>query len=144
MFDDEELKRILAIDFGEKRIGLALSDPLMTFAYSFKTILNNEKFWAELRFIIKDKNIIKIILGLPLKENGEHSGITKKVIEFKEQLIKKFAIEVILQDERYTSQIAQQNILQSVTKKSKRRDKGLIDSNSAAIILQDYLNEIKK
>ncbi len=138
---EEELRRILAIDYGKKRIGLALSDPLLTFAYPYKTISNDNNFQKELSALLVKKNIEKIILGYPLKENGEYTILTEEVLKFKERLEKKYKIEVILRDERYTSSIAQEMIFQSVNKKSKRRDKGLLDQNSAAVILQDYLDE---
>ena len=141
MTDESSLKRILGIDFGLKRIGLALSDPLMMFAYSFKTVLNDDKLWNELSGIITGQNISKIILGYPLKESGKPSSITSDVLKFKKLLEEKFKREVILRDERYTSSIALEQINQSVTKKSKRRDKGLLDRSSAAIILQGYLDE---
>ncbi len=141
MADNTTYSRIMAIDYGTKRIGLALTDPLITFAYPYKTILNDSGFWNELENIVHDKNISKIVLGYPLKENGEPSSITNKVLKFKSQLEEKFRLEVLLRDERYSSSLAQEIINISVTKKSKRRDKSLLDKNSAAIILQDYLNE---
>jgi len=139
----EELNRFLAIDYGLKRIGLALCDPLFTFAYPFKTVLNGQNLWKELKEIISVQSVTKIILGLPVKENGKDTSISAEVLKFKNQLESKFKIEVILRDERYTSSIAQEFILKSVTKKSKRREKGLVDRSAAAIILQDYLDEKK-
>ncbi len=137
----EELNRMLGIDYGVKRIGLALCDPLKTFAYPYKTILNDNKLWNELSKIIKEQNITLIILGYPLKENGEPASITKNVFEFKKILEEKFKTQVILRDERYSSAVAFELIKESVTKKSRRRDKGLIDRNAASVILQDYLDE---
>ncbi len=131
--------RYLAIDYGLRRIGLALTDPLKLFAYPFETISNDNKLWANLKRIIKDKNIVKIILGNPLKESGEESAMSIKVMDFKNQLEKKFNIQIILWDERYTSSLAKESILESVTKKKKRRDKGLVDRNAAAIMLKEYL-----
>jgi len=141
--EEIHLKRFLAIDFGTKRIGLALCDPLKTFAYPFNTISNNSKTFQELKKIIKDKNVERIILGLPLKEDGSETSISKEVKEFKVKLEKLFQMEILLRDERYSSSIAEDQIKQSVNKKSKRRQKGLIDSGAAAVILQDYLDEIK-
>ena len=140
MTDTELFTRLLSIDFGTKRIGLALCDPLRTFAYPFKTVSNDDKIWSELLRIINEQAISKIILGYPIKENGEPSSITKDVVRFKKNLEEKFKLEVILRDERYSSSLALDMIQQSVTKKSKRRDKGLIDQGAAAIILQDYLD----
>lgn len=137
-----EPARILGIDFGLKRIGLALSDPLRIFAYPYKTLSNDKIFWKELRKIIEEKNIEKIILGYPIRENGNKSGIAGKIDDFSKELKREFRIQIIFWDERYTSVIAQEKILESVTKKSKRRNKGLLDQNSAAIILQEYLNTL--
>ncbi|MGA7720688.1 MAG: Holliday junction resolvase RuvX [Ignavibacteriaceae bacterium] len=139
----ENFNRFIAIDYGVKRIGVALCDPLYTFAYPFKTILNGQNLWNELGEIISGQCVVKIVLGLPVQENGKPSLIMSEVLKFKKQLENKFKIEVILRDERYTSSIAQEIILSSVTKKSKRRDKGLVDRSAAAVILQNYLDEKK-
>ncbi|MHB1686176.1 MAG: Holliday junction resolvase RuvX [Ignavibacteriaceae bacterium] len=143
MVDENSYHRIMAIDYGAKRIGLALTDPLLTFAYPFKTLLNDKNFWKEIISISEKKNVSKIILGLPLKENGEEYELTATVLKFKTELEKKLSIEVLTRDERYTSSIAQSIITATVSKKSKRKDKSLVDQSAAAIILQDYLNEIK-
>ncbi len=137
-----EPDRILGIDYGLKRIGLALSDPLKIFAYPYKTLINDKNFWNELSGVIQEKNVTKIILGFPLNESGSKSHVTDQVGKFAKELENKFKKEVILWDERYTSVMAREKILESVTKKSKRRDKGLLDQNSAAIILQEYLNSL--
>ena len=138
-----EENRILAIDFGLKRIGLALSDPLLTFSYPFKTILNDNSLWQNLKSIIEEKNVRKIILGYPLRNNGEKTDVTENVLEFRDKLKNQFKLEIVLWDESFTSEMAKQVVIKTVTKKSKRRDKGLIDQNSAAIILQEYLDGIK-
>jgi len=131
-------QRILSIDYGEKRIGIALSDPLFTFAYSFKTLINDKKFWRNIAEIIDEKKIVKVILGLPNKDKNKE--LTEKISKFKNEIERRFKLEVIFWDEEYTSVIAQERIIESVTKKKKRQDKGLIDRNSAAVILQEYLN----
>ena len=135
-----EEKRILGIDYGLKRIGLALTDPLETFAYPFKTIPNDKNLLNELEVLIRGKNIEKIILGIPSGNNNKNSLIFNRIKSFKEHLNRKFSIEIILWDEAYTSVIAKQRVIESVNKKSKRQDKGLLDRNSAAIILQEYLD----
>ncbi len=142
MSEAGDYKRILAVDYGRKRIGIALSDPLLTFAYAFKTIQNDSKLFDELAGIIKEKEVTKIVLGLPLKESGESYDLTEEVKKFKDKLQKRFSLEVILKDERYSSSIAKDMIIESVTKKKKRKDKGALDRNAAAVILQDYLNEL--
>lgn len=141
---NNEEKRILSIDFGLKRIGLALSDPLLIFAYPFKTIFNDQKLWENLSSIIKEKNIKKIVLGFPLNNNGSKPTIADAVLIFKKKLEKKFKLDVILHDESFSSALAKEKVIESVNKRSKRRDKGLLDQNSAAIILQEYLDSISK
>ena len=138
-----EENRILGIDFGLKRIGLALSDPLLTFSYPFITIMNDNSFWNKLKSIIEEKKVTKIILGYPLRNNRTKFDISDNVLEFKSKLINRFHLEVILWDERYTSEIAKQIVINSGIKKSRRKEKGLLDKNSAAIILQEYLDERK-
>ncbi len=137
-----EPSRFLAIDYGLKRIGLALSDPLSLFAYPFKTLIKDQNFWIELEKIIREKNVIKIILGYPFKSDGSKSDIAQAIDKFANELKRKFKGEIIFWDENYTSAIAQMKVLESITKKSKRRDKGLLDQNSAAVILQEYINSL--
>ena len=134
----------MGIDFGLKRIGLALTDPLLTFSYPYKTILNDNSLWDNLKSVVEENNVNKIILGFPKKSSRPDKDITKNVLEFKDKLNIKFNMEVILWDESYTSEMAKQIVIKSVVKKSKRRDKGLIDQNSAAIILQEYLDEERR
>jgi len=136
-------ERILSIDFGMKRIGLALSDPLKIFAYPFVTLKNDNNFIPALTDLIKVQGISEIVVGYPLKENGEKSSSTLEVEKFVQRIKEKIKLNIVLRDERYTSELAKQNILQSVTKKKKRRDKGLVDRNAASIILQEYLDELK-
>lgn len=139
--ESENLSRILAIDYGAKRIGLALCDPLKTFAYPYTTILNGDTTFRELKKIISEQEIEKIIMGNPLREDGQVSRMLKPILDFKSKLEKNFPLEVILVDESYSSSTAQERIIASVPKKSKRREKGLIDKNAAAVILQEYLLE---
>jgi putative Holliday junction resolvase len=136
-----EESRILSIDYGKKRIGIAITDPLQIFAYPLKTIQNNRSKWDELGKIFKEYIIEKVILGYPLKEDGTKSESTLLVEGFKEEFEKKYSFSLELVDERYSSEIARQKILESVTSRKKRRDKSLVDMNAASIILEDYLKE---
>jgi len=139
--------RIMGIDFGKIRIGIALSDSLKMFAIAHKTILNNSATINELEKIVKEKNVIKFILGIPNEERQKKdskTSVINDVKKFKDNLIKKFSFEVELWDETYTSVIAQQRILESVNKKVKRQNKNLLDMYSAAIILQEYLDAVKR
>lgn len=138
-----EEKRILAIDYGSKRIGIAITDPLNIFAYPLITLTNDNKFFDNLKKILTQYIVVKILIGSPLKENGEESVTSQSVNKFIEELKKHVQIEVELVDERYSSEIARQRVIESVVSKKKRRDKSLIDKNAAAVILEDYLKSIQ-
>jgi len=142
MFDENET-RIMGIDFGLKRIGVSLSDSLKFFAYAHTTVLNNANSFIELEKIIKEKNVVKIILGIPNENHVSKTSVVNDIKKFKNALEKKFLLPVIFWDETYTSSIAQQRILESVNKKQKRKNKNLLDMFSAAIFLQEYLDSIK-
>jgi putative Holliday junction resolvase len=139
---NSECVRILSIDYGEKRIGLALTDPLCLFAYPLKTLDNDSKLWSNLTAEIKAHSVEKIVVGFPLKEDGTKSEFTLKVEKFIEELKRRTKLIVVPCDERYSSEIAKKKIIESVKSKKKRRDKGLVDRNAAAEILTDYLNSI--
>ena len=137
-----EKKRILGIDFGAKRVGIAITDPLRMFGYPLITILNDNNFWKNLGKLFVEYSIETIVLGYPLKESGARSTSTDLIEEFKVELEKRVKIPIVLVDERYSSSIAKQQIIVSVSSKKKRRDKGLIDKNAAAVILKEYLDTI--
>ena len=137
-----EQKRLLGIDFGAKRVGIAITDPLRIFAYALVTITNDNNFWKVFNQLFVDYEIETIVLGYPLKESGKRSSSTELIEKFKEILENNTNIPIVLSDERYSSVIAKQQILESVKSKKKRRDKGLVDKNAAAIILQEYLDSI--
>ena len=93
--------------------------------------------------IIKEKNVRKIIIGDPVKEDGTRTLIHKQINKFTEELKKTVKVEIEFVDERYTSEMAKQRIIETVPSKKKRRDKSLLDKNAAAILLEDYLKEVK-
>jgi len=141
--DEIPQDRILGVDFGLKRVGLALSDPLKIFAYPYMTIPYNKEFINKLMLVVKENTVSRIILGYPVNSRGEKTSLTDEIAKLKDEIEKKVKIPVTLWDERFTSEIAKARVLESVTKKSRRRDKGLLDQNSAAIILQEYLESGK-
>lgn len=138
---ENEFTRFMAIDFGLKRIGIALSDPLKTFATPFVTIQNDKYLFKRLEEIIKEKNVERILLGIP---DDSQNSVHNEVLKFKEQLEEKFKIPIILWNETHTSRIAERHIIESVKSKKKRRDKGLLDKHSAAIILTEYLDSLQR
>ena len=139
----KEYLRILAIDYGIKRVGFAITDPLRLFAYPLMTINRDKYFWDKFEQLFKDYQIELIVLGYPLKEDGSRSSSTELIEKFKTELEKRKSIKIELVDERYSSSIAKERILESVPSKKKRRNKNLVDMNAAAVILQDYLEMIE-
>ncbi len=139
-----EQKRIIAIDYGEKRIGFAITDPLRLFSYPLITLQNDGKLFNRIKEILTEYICDTIVIGLPVKENGEHTFVTELVLKFKEKLSTITNLPIEMVDERYSSSIAQQRIIESVKSKKKRRDKSLVDKNAACVILEDYLSTTKR
>ncbi|MEW6507290.1 MAG: Holliday junction resolvase RuvX [Bacteroidota bacterium] len=139
-----EEARILAIDYGEKRIGIAITDPLNIFAYPLTTFINNSDFIQKLKSVLEQYKVAKILIGNPVKENGSESRIFNMIINLKNEIEAVFNITVEIIDERYSSEIARQRIIESVKSKKKRRNKSLVDKNAAAVILEDYLRLSKR
>lgn len=135
--------RILGIDYGLKRIGLSLSDPTKTLASPLPTIQNDIKSIDKILEIINKNDVEKIVIGYPVNMDGSKSEICNVIDKFIHSLSTKVNLEIIKRDERLTSYIAQQQIIESVKSKKKRQDKSLVDQFSARIILQEYLDEIK-
>ena len=121
--------RILAIDYGRKRTGLAVTDPLQLIAGALDTIPT-------------ENGVETVVVGLPRQMDGSFSESYTYIRPFVGHLQKEFpTLKIEMFDERFTSKIAQHAILESGVKKSRRReDKGLVDRVSAAIILQGYLD----
>ncbi len=133
--------RILGIDYGNKRIGLSVTDPLKIFASPLITINTGEfdNFLTEYR---KTEEIDEFVVGYPVRLNNKPSESVKYIDPFLKRLRKKYpGIPVHLIDERFTSGMAFQTLIDGGVKKSGRRDKSLIDKISAAIILQSFLDK---
>lgn len=133
--------RIVALDFGLKRTGIAMTDELQIIASPLTTVDS-----AELMVFLKDlvlKNKIEtIVLGEPKRLNNEDTHITQNVYLLKEALEKEFPLQKIeLVDERFTSKMAMQSMIDGGLKKKQRQEKGALDSISATIILQSYMNQ---
>jgi putative Holliday junction resolvase len=131
--------RILAIDFGTKRVGLAVTDPLRIIASPLETI-HSKDLLAYLKTYDHQEGIDEIVLGLPTKLDGSDTHITQQVKQLHKHLQKQFPKKpVYLHDERFTSKMALDAMIASGAKKKDRREKGNIDKVSAAVILQSYL-----
>lgn len=131
--------RILAIDYGEKRVGVAVTDPLSIFATGLETLNADDSLIPQLKKITADYDVKEIIVGLPLTLKGEKGSAANQVIQFVDRLQKEISIPIILRDERFTSSLATQTIRDLGVGKKKRREKGKVDEIAAVILLQDYL-----
>ena len=134
------MSRYLGIDYGEKRIGLSLSDPLKIIASDYDVILNDEldNVLSKLKEIIEKNDVEKIILGLPYNMNGSLGFQAEIVLNFKEEL-EQFNIPIILIDERESSKKAETIMKELKIKNKKIRHTS--DKKAASIILQDYLDD---
>lgn len=131
--------KLLAIDFGTKRIGLAETDPLQIIASGLDTIENKKIFEFLDKYLITEQ-VDEIIVGEPKRMDDTPSESEKHIKPFIENLEKKYPnIPVKRFDERYTSKMAFQTMIDSGIGKKARRNKGLIDKISATIILQSYM-----
>ena len=132
--------RILSLDVGIKRIGIARSDVLQTIATpvgAFDTI----KVFQYLKNLFLSEPFEKIVVGWPVNLKGETGYATEMVENFIKKLKKELpGVEIVTLDERFTSQLAQQSIMASGVSRKRRQEKGLVDAVAAAILLQDYLD----
>lgn len=133
--------RILAIDPGGRRVGLALSDPLRIIASPFKTLLINDNADAirQISQVIESEQVVEIVVGLPLRPGAEKSEQTKRVETFIEELKTKVDQPVYTIDESYSSVEAEESLHRMGKKVG--QDKGAVDRIAAAIILKQYLRE---
>lgn len=137
--------RYLGIDLGSKTVGLAMSDPTNTIASVFKTIFfDNEDYLStidEIKKIVSDYDIGKIVLGLPKNMNNTLGQRAIKTVEYKKILEDNLDVSVVLFDERLTSVISNSILIEADMSRKKRKKK--VDGVAAQIILQDYLNKEK-
>ena len=136
------MSRIIALDFGLKRIGIAITDDSNKLAFGIETS-DYSDIIKTLRKIIKQNQIGTIVVGKPVKMNNIPSLIERNIQNFIKKLKKEFSsIDIERYDERFTSIIAKKAIRTSSLNKKKKRDKKLVDKVSATLILQSYLQKI--
>lgn len=134
------MDRIIGIDYGRKRTGLAVSDPLLIFASALDTV-QSAKIIDYLKNYAEKETIVRFVVGYPKNMDNSPSEAAKDVDVFLKSLSKNFpGIPVSLEDERFTSVLAQRAMIDGGMKISDRRDKTSVDKISAAIILQAYLD----
>ena len=138
------MDRLLGIDFGRKRTGLAVSDPLGIFASPLETV-QSAKLIDYIKNYAQTERIIRFVVGYPRNLDGRPSEAAADVDIFLKQLAKAFPeIPVSLEDERFTSVLAHRAMIDGGMKASQRRDKASVDKISAAIILQSYMDRTAK
>lgn len=131
--------RIMAFDYGTKRIGLAVTDPLQLIAGALGTV-HPEQIWEYLERYLAEEVVEAFVVGMPFQLDGTPSQSAQHVRGFSRKLRKKFPdIPVHFIDERFTSKMASASILAAGARRKQRQDKALVDAVSATLILQSYL-----
>lgn len=130
----------MAIDYGGKRTGIAITDELQIIASGLTTV-DTKSLFKFLEDYLKVEKVSKIIVGEPKRMNNEASTIGGEINQFVNKLSVLYPkIEIIRMDERFTSKIAFQTMIDSGLKKKQRQNKALVDEIAATILLQDYMN----
>ena len=132
--------RILGIDYGTKRVGLALSDATATIASPYRVLINDETLLNELALIIKEEEIKTIVLGLPKHMNNDLSATAGEAFKLEIELIK-LGVSVVMQDERRSTVEAERIMIEAGSNRKERKKQ--IDALAATIILQTYLDTNK-
>lgn len=137
------MARILSIDYGKKRTGLAVTDPLQLIAGGLATVATSELFEWLSQYVSREC-VERIVIGEPRQPNGQPSENLPRVQQFVNRWRKQMPqIPIEYYDERFTSVLAHQAMLEGGLKKKARQDKALVDEISATIILQDYMRSRK-
>jgi len=135
--------RFLAIDYGTKRTGLAVTDTLKIIANGLTTVPTHTLL-DFLKGYIEKEDVERIIVGLPKQMNNEYSENMKHIRPFVKKLTALYpSIPIELYDERFTSALAQRTIIEAGLKKKDRQNKALVDEVSAVIILQSYMESLR-
>lgn len=138
------MNRIIGIDYGRKRVGIAVSDPLRIFASALETV-HSAKIIEYLKSYTAKENVERFVVGYPMNLNNRPAEAARDVDVFLKLLAKHFPqIPVTLEDERFTSRMAIMAMIEGGVRKSERREKGAVDKVSAALILQTYLDRTRQ
>ncbi len=132
--------RVLSIDFGQKRTGIAVTDPLQLIAGGLVTVATSELYSFLVDYISKE-DVERLIIGFPTQMSGAPSDNLKRIELFVARWKKHQTIPIEYYDERFTSVLAQQTMRQAGLKKKARQNKELVDEISATIILQDWMKQ---
>ncbi len=132
------MARVVAIDYGQKRTGIAVTDPLQIIAGGLVTVATKELYDFLLAYISREE-VERIVVGRPLQTNGQPSENFQRVAQFVAHWQKNQSIPIEYYDERFTSVLAQRTMIDAGLGKMARRNKELVDEISATIILQDWM-----
>ncbi|HVE81104.1 MAG TPA: Holliday junction resolvase RuvX [Candidatus Dormibacteraeota bacterium] len=132
------MAKVLGIDYGLKRVGLAFADMEAKFPVPFTTLSNNDDLFERLKQIVASEDVDTVVVGLPRSLEGEETAQTKLAAAFAKELQAELGVPVEMVDEAGTSEAA---IDRLGAKKARGKEKGLVDQEAAVIILEDYLNE---
>lgn len=137
------MARIISIDYGKKRTGLAVTDPLQIISGGLATVLTSELF-GYLKAYTEREDVERIVIGEPLQPNGQPSENMKRVRQFVNRWRKAMPqIPIEYYDERFTSVLAHKAMFDGGLRKKARQNKELVDEISATILLQDYMKRVK-
>jgi len=134
------MDRLLGIDYGDVRVGLAISDPLKITAAPLVLLKNNKELIASVIKILSEYNFSRIIIGMPKNMDGSQGFSAEKVLKFKDLLSKQIDIDIELIDERLTTVEASRKLQEAGINTRKQKDK--IDMMAAVLILQTYLDKV--
>lgn len=138
------MARILSVDYGKKRTGLAVTDPLQIIANGLVTVSTSDLF-DFLRDYVARESVERIVIGEPKQADGTPSENMQRVVQFVNRWRKAFPnIPIEYYDERFTSVLAHKAMIDGGLRRKKRQDKALVDEISATIILQSYLEALKR
>ena len=137
--------RIMGLDYGSKTVGVAISDPLGITAQAIETICRKDenklrKTCARIEALIEEYKVERIVLGLPKHMNNDVGERAKKSLEFKEMLVRRTGLDVVMWDERLTTVEAERTLIESQVRRENRKQ--YIDKIAAVFILQGYLDSI--
>ena len=137
------MSKVLAIDYGKKRCGFAISNEDQSIAFPLDTV-DNKEIHHYIKNIIEYENVVKFVIGLPRNNSNDLFNLENEIKLFIKKIKFDFPfLEIIREDERFTSSLAKLIIAKSDLKKSKRENKKLIDKISATIILQSFLKKLQ-
>ena len=134
--------RIMAIDYGKKRVGVAVTDPLQLIASRLETV-ETDFIWKFLDNYFSLEMVDLVLVGYPVQLNNQPSEALRYINPFVQKFQQKYSTEIKLVDERFSSKMAFQSMIDAGLRKTQRQNKGTIDGVSATILLQSYMEQKK-